>query len=341
MKEALFKGCPSELGEAHGRRFAAQIAQSYQTHCAEFEKDPRFPGFIQDMQDRLRQALPEAEEELLHIARGSGLLPWQIIALNYWEELAVLLDGHTAASCSSIALKSSDHGPLLGKTTDIEPQQFPDYTLQRVYPQRGYALVQMAKVGTLKAEIGMNSAGLCIGTSSSMPTDTVQEPGVERMTLVRYALQYCATVEQAIQFFEKFHFYRLGLNIVLLEKNGNAAVLEKSIGRQRLRTSGNNYLYATNFYAHPEMNAVYDHQVWYFENAFYRHVNLQKAVDNLGVADTLDSVKALLSGHAVVGSVCDHTDYGTLYASIWAPKNKKFYICTGHPCQEPFREMSF
>lgn len=341
MKEALFKGCPSELGEAHGRKFAAQIAQSYQTHCSKFEKDPCLSGLIQDMQERLHQTLPEAEEELLSIARGSGLLPQQIIALNYWEELAVLLDSRTAASCSSIALKSSDHGPLLGKTTDIEPEQFSDYILQRVYPQRGYALVQMAKVGTLKAEIGMNSAGLCIGTSSSMPTDTAQEPGIERMTLVRYALQYCTTVEQVVQFFEKFHFYRLGLNIVILEKNGNSAVLEKSIGRQRLRTSENNYLYATNFYAHPEMNAVYDHQVWYFENAFYRHVNLQKEVDYIGISDTLNSVKSLLSGHTEVGSVCDHTDYGTLYASIWVPKKKKFYICTGHPCQSSFKEMSF
>lgn len=340
MKECSFCGTPMEIGIAHGAQFAQDIKSSYQIHCQKFEGSPTAKQFCADMYDRLHQQLPLAEEELLGIAQGSGLPFESILRLNYWEELEALLHGSYAPACSSIAFKASDRGPLLGKTTDIEFEQRSDYVLQHICPCDGYSIVQLGKLGTVKSEIGMNSAGLCIGTSSSMPDDLDQEPGVERMSLVRYALQYCANIKEAVEYFSRFHFYRLGLNIVLLEKSGQCAVLEKSIGYQELRSSNTNYLYATNFYAHPNMNRVYDHNVWYFDNAFFRYANLQKIVDYQEVPNTFDSILSILSNHSPEGAICDHSNYGTLYASVLVPAERKLYVCDGHPCEADFREFS-
>ncbi|MCL5071689.1 MAG: C45 family autoproteolytic acyltransferase/hydrolase [Actinobacteria bacterium] len=181
---AKFDGTPYNIGLTHGKSFKKEICASLKSHCNFKISSEILSKICEDAVEKLQHLFPEAVDELKGIADGSGLQFSDVIKLNYWEEINAITGNDNQALCTSIGFKQTLWGPVLGKTTDIEIDQRDEYMLQWINSDNGFKVLHLGKAGTMKSEIGMNEKGLCIGTSSTLPTD-IEGSHVERMMLIR------------------------------------------------------------------------------------------------------------------------------------------------------------
>jgi len=334
-------GNPYEMGEQHGKKFKHLINKASDELCS-------FPNLslsqtkkqIDKYVSNLDTYFPEILEETKGISSASGLKFEEIIKLHLWEELNDYDQG-----CTTIVFSDSKDGPILGKTSDIEDWQQPYYMLQKVTPEKGYKFIGIGKVGSSKVEIGLNENGLVIGTGSTKPTDQIRENALERMTLVRLALQYCSNTQEAIDFFSQYYFINLGLYIVLLDKEGNAATIEKSRSNQAVcYPNDKGILFATNFYYIPEMAKYMDKNAFYYQNALERFITLSRLCNSVSLEDGVTSMKKILRDHSPVGPICAHfveKGLGSFFAYIVKPIDLSFLLTDGYPCNNSFKRIKF
>lgn len=340
MLRAKFDGTSYNIGYKHGKLFKKEVYDSILTHCSFKISKEKINKICMEAKEKLEGLFPEAVDELKGIADGSENDFLDILKLNYWEEINTITGQEQTALCTSVGFKNTLVGPIMGKTADIEIEQRNEYMLQWIYPDRGNKILQLGKVGTMKSEVGLNGKGLCIGTSSTMPTD-VSGSQIERMTLVRLALQYCNDVDEAIEFFTKYKFYLLGLNILLMDTSGKAAVIEKGIANARERRTNENYIFATNFFVCEDMKPYYDETVWYYKNALARYHTLETILKEDKSEYDVSFMKKILRNHNEGGEICNHNEnLDTYYASIIIPSKLTMQVCDGRPCETEFVEYS-
>lgn len=334
-------GTSYQIGVAHGKNFRSEIQRAFVTHCAFHLSDHDLNNICIDIESKLQQYLPAAYEELRGISDGSGLSFRQVILLNHWEEIAQLAGEDKQSGCTSIIFRDTEDGPILGKTTDIESFQVPDYFLFNIAPEQGYRMLLLGKIGTLKCEAGMNETGLCIGSNSSIEkNNTVGK--LERMTLLRYLLQTCDNIASAVAYLKQYPFYRLGLNVSIFDQSGRAVVAECGNTKMAVREITGSVGYATNHYLTPEMAAEYDYGIWYYQNSMDRFSFLQSQFADRTVVSSVDTMKALIKAHPQVGSICNHTDCcQTKFATIWMPARSSVWVCDGSPCKNDFHLQPF
>ena len=329
-------GSYHQLGFMHGQHYREQIQKAFYAHCDFNMTQPELEMICFDLDKKMKRFVPFAAEELRAIAEGSGLLYEQILQLNNWEDIVQLRGESKASCCTSIFFRNTPDGPILGKTTDIEPFQVADYFLFEIRPEEGFHSIILGKIGTLKCEAGMNEKGLCVGSNSSIEKNT-SVGDVERMTLLRYTLQLCDSVDTAIAFLQKHRFYRLGLNITLMDLRGRAAVAECGNTAMSVREITQDVGFATNHYLTPEMEAKYDFDIWYYKNSIDRFGFLKEQLVDTSAKRTIEDMKRLIKAHPKSGGICNHTNCcETMYATIWLPKQKTVLVCDGRPCENDY-----
>ena len=334
----LLSGTDWERGYQMGERFQAEIEAAFERHCTKIIQSAAFlPGKLSEADERLANAFPGAREELRGIAAGSGLSYKSILLLTYWEDMSYLNKAPRESQCTSIMFRGMPTSGLLGKTTDISWEQQPDYALLEIHPIIGYNSVQLCKIGTTKCEAGMNEKGLCVGTSTSI--EACEATGeIERMTCVHQLLACCGNVGEALSFLGTHPFYRLGLNVALLDESGEMVVAECGNQTMAVRTTAGNEMVATNYYLHECMRDKYDFRCAYYQNAVDRQVHLTRRLKNGLKEHSSAMMRSLLSEHAKTGSICNHTpSCETLYSTIWNPAEHTVELCDGRPCQCPFQ----
>ena len=336
MKTCKIMGNAYDMGFTHGKTFREAIQHSYKEHCNFDASREWLENLIDDIVEKLELHLPDAVEELKGIADGAKMSFREIVLLNNWEDIYAIRNERKESQCTSICFKSTPDGIILGKTTDIEEFQRDDYFMLDVIPEKGNKSLILGKIGTLKCEAGMNEKGLVVGSSSALCVDN-SLGDVERMTVLRYVLQYCDNVEQAIDFLSKIKFYRLGLNIIVLDKSGKVLVAEAANIGMVVRETDTDCIYATNTYVTEKMSAAYDYNVWYYENAKARYENLDRMLKDDRFERSIAGMEQVLRNEDGAGAICNHTpNCETFYATIWSPQTGKVWICDGRPCETEF-----
>jgi len=339
-------GSPLDMGKAHGHTFRYQINEAYAEFC-HFEKLPEdLPKkWISLFLRRLECEFPDFVSEMRGIATETNLNIEQIAELTLWEELkAASHEINSFGACTSVAFLQTSIGSVVGKTTDIESFQRPYYVLQSITPDNGYRLLSLGKVGSTKAEVGLNEKGLCIATGSTLPLDRRIDFGIERMTLARAALQYCSNVDEALSLISKYNLIRLGLYFLLVDREGKACVVEKSVSHQNVRfPNQRKTIFATNFYLTPKMSPFMDKSAFYYQNALERYINLTVLLETNLINEELEGMQKLLSNHNPLGPICAHFEeigMCSYYASIMIPNENRFLITDGYPCESEYNSFS-
>ncbi|MEN3188446.1 MAG: C45 family peptidase [Atribacterota bacterium] len=341
------EGRPEEIGMAHGTQFKEQIHRAYQELCqfGDILSAKRKVVLVKRYLDHVSATFPDLLEEMQGIALGAEMSLESIGELTLWEELkALAMDPQDGVphGCTSVCFLNTPDGTVVGKTTDIEDFQRPYYVLQHLVPQNGYRLIGLGKIGSTKIEVGLNEKGLCIATGSLAPLEQDVD-GIERMTLVRLALERCSNVDEAITFISRHHLIRLGLYFLLADPI-KACVIEKSTIHQGFRfPSHQGTLFATNFYLTPHMAPLMNRNAFYYQNALERYANLSILVETGLPAQGLSGMKTLLRNHSALGPVCAHfNDLGmcSFYACIILPQTLRFLLADGFPCQTEFQAFS-
>ena len=251
------RGSAYERGLQHGRRFKDLIHKDFakpkgSAWAYSISFFNRRPEVLVRFVKRL-QALPHGQElidEMQGIAEGAEMRFTDIAALNFTFDL-----GDREEACSAAMMPRTMDGPLLLNTLDHFPvakheRGYP-VAEQVAYPTHGHAMVFLHNVGTVWVHRGLNDAGLACGDTSGglgAPRNGMNYGGMFYGVLTRYAIQFLETTDEAVAFITGYKSIAKGINIPLLDRSGNAAVIEFASMAVGVRRSKDQPIYVTNFF---------------------------------------------------------------------------------------------
>ncbi|MCX7561258.1 C45 family autoproteolytic acyltransferase/hydrolase [Sulfitobacter sp. F26204] len=135
----------------------------------------------------LRQHMPEFENLWDNWLEVCGDTPESAVFLSFWSPPRYLVH------CSQAVL-SDDHGPLLIRNYDLDPKLNESTLLSTNW--RGRRVAGMVE-GIVGLADGMNDAGLA--ASLTFGGRTVSSKGFGIPLIIRYVLEMCADVQQAVE----------------------------------------------------------------------------------------------------------------------------------------------
>ncbi|MCK4558206.1 MAG: hypothetical protein KAV45_00380 [Calditrichia bacterium] len=244
--------------------------------------------------------------------------------------------------CTNIIFPKSDVGPIMGRTLDGSGPGVADGVVRLIKPDNGYNLLCFCRLGGISTIHGINEHGLGVG-EASLHFPSVNPLGVIRNFLPRLILQKCATVQQAIHFCAKHPVMRHGIHIALVDKNGDAAIIECSPHEMYVRRSSGEPVFCTNHTATP---ALRKHELSRGEigdkNSDERFAYLERVTSATGFITTLNTMKELICSHRVPGGICQHGEL-KMYTQRTFMVNcvdRKLYVSSGPACENELREYS-
>ncbi len=320
-------GSPYQIGLRYGQsiksgfsRIVAQYAENYLKN-----HDPARVEVIREgMEGYLRVQAPTLIEEMAGIAEGSGVSFDDVFKHNLCSCIGTTLSAKASvrdtAHCTSIGFPNSNRGPLLGRNTDCGD---PESSLIRFVPMlcwrpsTGLASLGLTHMGTVWRHVGVNDKGLALGGSSVSGPVVDFEPGLTDGFLGRLILDRCATVEEAVNLAEAHPFVGAGVNFIVVDDAGDAAVIELSTeGRVTKRLNGHSHLSTTNFYASTKLRHGPDSQEWVLDNSRARHAFLTGIEPDGDGGLRFEQMEKVLRHRARQGAICQYWDVNGMSTTI-------------------------
>lgn len=193
----------------------------------------------------------------------------------------------------------------------------------------------------VEIEDGINARGLAGGLTSVFPT--VRQPGFNAGILLRYLLEKCGTVREAI---DAVKMLPVGSsqNFILADANGNIVSMEINSVKKIFtlgKKSQTNYVCATNCFRQSEMEEYNNPEIdnWASESRLYTMMTFFSSADSEQKIVDVHSAKELLSGR--YGFLCQYekkSGKDTVWSVIYDLKNYRIYRAEGNPRRCKFRE---
>jgi hypothetical protein len=136
---------------------------------------------------------------------------------------------------------------------------------------------------------------------------------------------------------------RFGFHFALVDKTGNAAVVERSPTEMYVRRAEGKTIFCTNHTATPCMRKLeLSRGPVGDKNSDERFANLQRITSSLDFKLTLDNMKNILRNHQIPGGICQHGELEmyTHRAYLAIPNECKLLVAPGSPCKHEFKEFS-
>lgn len=333
------KGSPWEIGYRRGQVFRELIQSVAETRLSgimklEETKVEEHLKIAQSIEAVLKETYPGLVEELKGMAEGSQMDYKDMLMLNAWWDNPI--------GCSNVALTETSMGPILGSTLDIG--RSPYLAMMLYKPEDGYSFIHVASPDMIGVARAINEKGLCVGGSSVGAIDAGM--GFPRYTLCRVVVQYCSTVEEGLKLFKRFkEGYRNPGNVILLDEDGDAAVIEQTNTKIAVRRAERGGVACTNHYVEEETRRLQreagtPEEVKRLKNSKARYARLMKFIKTADRENPMENVKRILRSHGR-GGLCQHGGFGRLHATVafmMLPRRREFYVSqpVGFYCQSQF-----
>jgi predicted choloylglycine hydrolase len=304
-------GSPYELGSQHGQALRPLVDAAVRYESRHHAHLPPPPLVTRPVEHLVGRSAPALLEELQGIADGSALPFDLLLAVN----LRVL------HYCTVIAFPNTREGPLLGKNLD-----FPVYAYQvlfTVQPDAGHAFTHVGCAGSVASYGGLNRAGLAMGHAAVPLEDAPHTPGMPLAFLRRLALQHSGTTQEAVALASEHQAWQMGDNLLFLDRDGDAAVIEMRPGEQRLRRPQGDALWCANCFASFE-------EAGGNAEGQGRHQHLQEALGPERGRFSRDTLVRLLSSHEGPYPICRDS---TQLSYIAHTATGRLEVADGYPCQ--------
>ncbi|MBI4530855.1 MAG: hypothetical protein HY709_04970 [Candidatus Latescibacteria bacterium] len=343
MRFEHFSGTHAAIGWQRGRAFQDLLyrcRQGFDSWSPETRQ--RVDSLTTTFELALHRTAPELIEEMRGVAEGAGLPYHEILSLNFAEEIGA------PTGCSQIGLVDDDGETICAKSEDAGFRR--TYVVTELRPERGYAQLHVGAVDwVVNSGGGINEAGLCIGQSSVRITD--QTDGIPRLTLLRLVLERCATVAEAIAFFQSQDMALQGMNFLMVDTGGSMAVVEHSPSLCAIRGPEGDAICCTNHYVEPQMRTVERGCVGSepdLENRLAFEVNTRQRYGRLydfarqhaGQANLKEALEGLLTSHGP-GGICQHGIMHTTLSMMMIPRRRELWVTDGPPCRSSFQLYTF
>ena len=266
---------------------------------------------------------PEILEEIKGIAKGQGT--------SYQDMLAFLLSMYCFEfnnKCTCIAY-SDQKNIFLGRNSDFLVQIEKLYMNCLYSLDHGYAF-NGNTTAFVEMEDGVNEFGLAIGLTFVYSLDIA--PGFNGGMLVRYLLEKCKTVFQAIKVLQTIPIAS-SQTITLADASGEIAVVEcNSKDISIIYPDKKGYVVTTNHFNSINMSKYTDYQIDNWHSLERYHVALN-ALNNNNISK--ETILDILSGK--YGFMCQYdrkTGADTVWSVGYDLSNKKIYRVEGNPSRK-------
>lgn len=279
-----------------------------------------------------RQYYPALLEELEGLAAGQNC-DVQLLQSVLFSMYAI----PPACHCSCFSVAEGDE-ILFGRNSDFLPALETQNTNVIAHLTDGTCSFTGNTTSFLQMEDGVNQKGLAIGLTSVNPAEI--KPGFNAGLLVRYLLETCGTVPEAL---ETLKVLPIGSaqTLALADEKGNLAVVE--CNAKRIEIAGpvdreNPFVCATNVFHLPRM-CGYNRSAgddWFAER---RYQTMQNALNRKDLKKGLSFAQDLLSGR--YGFLCQYdrsTGKDTVWSVVYDLKRRKVYRSESNPRRSGYQE---
>jgi len=290
---------------------------------------------------------PDAIDFMKGIASGADLRYIDVLALNITTENMITCSAWGAAGSSTL-----NNEPLIGMNGDEETTMSKYYNFLEINPDKGYRYKVTTLSGWAGFSHGMNEKGLSwAGTLLWTKTGTPKTLRPPMMVLMK-TLNTCASVDEAKTYFESIPNIELGcvyyiadaekiLHVELTYEGKVFTIIENG-------ARGNTNLVTAPELTHLDISKSMKQSL----NADKRSFRMTKLLAKHDGNIDLDVMHAIASDHGDAQdgthnkSMCQHPkglkyNYKTLAGFIAQPKEKRFWIYEGCPCENKVTEYNF
>ena len=284
---------------------------------------------FKEAQELFHQWCPGLTEEIQGFADALQVNAEQI----YYYAMTYLLP-----RCSHMALLPSmtaEQKPLLARNYEFN-HEIEDFCLVRTKIKGKFAHIGTS-VLFFGRDDGINEHGLAVTMSScGFPVGALpymREPkirGLQFWAVIRALLENCKDVKECLQYIRDMPI-AYNLNLMLLDQEGNAALVETLDGRLSYKkldsSSSKQFLHATN---HPVLPELIPYEPQAFVHSAKRYDYITRTLDGASGV-TRDQLKGMLLSKYPEG-LCTHyyeEYFGTTKSMILSPADKSIDICWG------------
>ncbi len=318
-------GSPFERGYSQGAAFRELVTLGVETWLADRNLTEKEAEKVANSRRYLQERLPDMWQEIEGIAGGAGLSPETIFDLNAFNAVP---------SCTAMAVAGEGGELFVGATLDVQESQRQFCCVHRSTDEAGRQIVSSLWAGTLWVKDGLNSDGLAIAVTSAPRIDGQHGHGLPQHMAAYAILALCSDVPEALGLLSDTTCSGKGINMVLADREGRVAAIEKSYDRQGVSQGRLTSLFRTNHFVTPEMTAFTKPDE---DNSRARFKLLTEELAARRFADPEAVVRRLVASHGE-GGVCQHEvgDFDTKSSSIVNPVDGWIEVCGGKPCTDPF-----
>ena len=329
MYHSRFKGTHYEAGYKYGSLLKKNgvIINS----CPTFEITKEMEVFAQECVKEYQTFYPEILEEI------RGMADAQESSFDFLCQMLFCMycfapDHH--CTCFAIA---DDENILFCRNSDFLVSIEKLY-LNCFYKLEGVYSFNANTTAFMQMEDGMNEKGLAVGLTFVYPH--IRKPGLNAGMLVRYLLEKCVTVDEAIDELKRLPIAS-AQTLTMADKNGVIVVVEcnakdfvvtyPKAGTKFVATANNFNSDMMKKYRNPD--GLDD---WRSND---RYETVRDALEKYPAEYSLEFAKDVLSGK--YGFICQYDrkkNADTVWAAIYDVKNQKIYRVESNPCRKPFKE---
>jgi isopenicillin-N N-acyltransferase-like protein len=348
-----FEGTPERMGEAYGESCREAIAALYALRLENaLDQALRYGKRPAQESDLLALAAaclevsavfhPAGAAELRGIARGAGLLPAQVLAMNGLTDLRDALawgaPPESAAGCTAFIVQrdhTADGQLWAGQTWDLGSENLPHVVAVERHPEDAPETRCVTTVGCLSL-MGMNSEGVAIGTTNLRTIDA--RVGVPYLSVIHAALEERSAEEAADRILRAPRAG--GHSYSVIDRQGRAYAIECTARRgRRIALRGG-------FHVHTNHCQLPEHQELEAALPFASsEARLERMRELLRDGDQIDQayLESCLADDANGKlAICrdDFDGISTNAALLVSPEGPLLTACKGLPSTAPWRTLS-
>ncbi|PIE78040.1 MAG: acyl-CoA--6-aminopenicillanic acid acyl-transferase [Candidatus Delongbacteria bacterium] len=195
----------------------------------------------------------------------------------------------------------------------------------------------------INGEEGINEYGLIVAMTFVIPKVEDIRPGLNSVFLVRYILENCKTVQDAIKSLEMLPISS-SCNILLIDKKKEMVVVECSPFETNIRYpekngNGNSFIVTVNHFSSKKMKK-YDRSKQNVYSSKARYITAYNSLKQINTIDSISYIKEILSGK--YGFMCQYKNvkFETIWSTIFDPIKQKMYLAAGNPIENEYKEFN-
>lgn len=250
--------------------------------------------------------------------------------------------------CTTCLFKDSPVGPIIGRNMDAGIESVPG--LQAYGEPVRYRLLEGMGYSFLAGALSLNRHGLVVqGSSIGYPDEATKAQFW--VSLGMLIIRFCKTVPDALDLIDRYSGMSGPTNLLMLDANGDSAVVEKSPNTHSLRRTDTPWIFTTDGIAvEAAAAAIQGSDEAHVPGSAYafhtrRHQRLVELLNLESREPSIESMGRVMRDHDERSPVCKHIDcmpqyypLATLYSFILAPQigEYDFWVTRPgptYPCQ--------